>query len=147
MATSSPSTLVRLMTALVAALMFSGCMSIDIDGVSLCRDENWAESTLYFGRSTEANPISDEAWKTFVETEVTPRFPDGFSYLDGKGAWYNSAFKRTIYENSTLLIILHPDTRENRMKIAEVADAWRVTFNQQAVLRARQDVCVAFITE
>lgn len=147
MATCNPFSMARPVAALVAALILTGCMSIDIDGVSLCRDENWAGSTLYLGRSTEASPITDEAWKTFVEAEVTPRFPDGFTWMDGQGAWYNSAFKRTIYEDSTLLIILHPDSKENRKKVFEVASAYRVTFNQQAVLRARAATCVAFITD
>lgn len=128
-------------------LLLAGCMSIDIDGPSPCRDKAWAESTLYLGRTMNTKPVSDEAWRTFVETDVTPKFPDGFTYTNARGAWYNSVFKQTLYEDSTMLIILHADTDENRRKIEDVARAYRATFNQQAVLRARKSVCVAFITE
>ena len=131
----------------IATLLLSGCMSVDIQGLPLCRGELWSESTLYLGRTMNGAPISDQSWKTFVESDVTPRFPDGFTMLHGQGAWRRQGTEETGYETSTLLIILHPDTVQDRRKITEVAEAWRSTFNQEAVLKARGNVCVEFITE
>ena len=131
----------------IATLLLSGCMSVDIQGLPLCRGELWSESTLYLGRTMNGVPISDQSWKAFVESDVTPRFPDGFTMLHGQGAWRRQGSEETGYETSTLLIILHPDTDQDRRKISDVAEAWRTTFSQEAVLRARGNVCVDFITE
>lgn len=128
-------------------MLAAGCMSFDFDNKTACTGERWLESTLYLGRTMNRAPISDEAWQDFVESDVTPRFPDGFTFLNGHGAWKNARLGKTIYENSTLLIILHPDTEQGRRKITEIAEAWRATFNQDAVLRARGNVCVDFIAE
>lgn len=137
----------KIIAALWFAMLASGCMSIDLDNKTTCPDEPWQESTLYLGRTMNQAPISDEAWQAFVESEVTPRFPDGFTFLNGHGAWKSAQLGRTMYENSTLLIILHPDTEQDRLKVEEIAEAWRIAFNQEAVLRSRGKMCVDFIAE
>ncbi len=96
--------------ALLLAMLASGCMSIDLDRKTACAGERWLESTLYLGRTMNREPVSDEAWQAFVESDVTPRFPDGFTFLNGHGAWKNAQLGKTIFENSTLLIFLHPDS-------------------------------------
>lgn len=138
---------IQVSVLLLMSLVLQGCMSIDIDGFPLCRSELWSESTLYLGRGLEAAGISDEAWQDFVESDVTPRFPDGFSIIEARGAWRNRTLSRTTYENTTVLVILHPNTNEDRSKIREIADAYRTAFNQEAVLWARSSACVAFVTE
>ena len=130
----------------LVALLVTGCVSIDIDRTPGCSGEIWLESTLYLGRTMNRATISEEAWQSFVETDVTLRFPDGFTFLNGHGAWRNAKSGKTMYEKSTLLIILHPDTIEKSEKITEVAEAYRTTFNQEAVLNSNKQVCVEFIT-
>lgn len=131
----------------LAAFLCTGCLSIDIDRKTDCTGDTWLESTLYLGRTMNKAPISDEAWQRFVENDVTPRFPDGFTFLNGRGAWKNAQFGKTMYENSTLLIILHPETEQELSKIREIAGAYRTTFKQEAVLQSHGKVCVDFITE
>lgn len=135
----------RLAILSIAALLVTGCVSIDLDRKTGCSGETWLESTLYLGRTLNRAPISDEAWQRFVESDVTPRFPDGFTFLNGRGAWKNAKVGKTMYENSTLLIILHPDTELELQKITDVAKAYRTTFNQEAVLNSHKKVCVDFI--
>lgn len=131
---------------LITVLLFTGCMSIDIDKAANCSGEDWLESTLYLGRTMNGTPISDEAWQSFIESDVTLRFPDGFTFLNGRGAWKNAKAGKTMYENSTLLIILHPDTMQELSKIRDMAKAYHATFDQEAVLQSHKKVCVDFIT-
>ena len=135
----------KIIAAFSLAMLVTGCMSIDLDRTVSCSGEDWLESTLYLGRTMNRAPVSDEAWQAFVESDVTPRFPDGFTFLNGHGAWKNAQLGKTIYENSTLLIILHPDTDQNRSNVQAMAEAYRTTFDQEAVLKSHKKVCVEFI--
>lgn len=50
----------------------------------------WVRSELYFSVGDEDDPGSaiDEAhWRAFLDREVSPRFPDGLTVLDGYGQW------------------------------------------------------------
>ena len=48
--------------------------------------EQFAEYRLFFGRSLgTVEVVSEEAWRTFLADEVTPRFPDGLTVLDAAG--------------------------------------------------------------
>ena len=48
--------------------------------------ERYAEYDLFFGRGKGgAEAMSDDAWARFLAREVTPRFPDGLTVLDGFG--------------------------------------------------------------
>src|SRR5215470_13445579 len=38
------------------------------------------------GRENAAN-VSDWAWQTFVDREITPRFPDGMTFVPANGQW------------------------------------------------------------
>lgn len=134
-----------IVAALWLTMLAAGCMSFDFDNKTACTGERWLESTLYLGRTMSREPVSDEAWQAFVESDVTPRFPAGFTFLNGHGAWKNAQLGKTIYEKSTLLIILHPDTDQDRSKVQAMAEAYRTTFNQEAVLKSHKKVCVEFI--
>lgn len=138
---------IRPLSMLVLALpLFTGCMAIDIDGLPLCQGETWTETTLYLGRGLSKASISDTAFREFIEEEVTPRFPSGFTMSHGEGAWKNTMLGKTIYEKSTMLIVLHPTSKPDRTALREIAEAYRIRFHQQAVIEARHPVCVTFVT-
>ena len=43
---------------------------------------------LVFGRNLGADgKVSDPQWAEFVDEDVTPRFPDGFTVKDASGEW------------------------------------------------------------
>lgn len=135
------------MTLAVTLPLLTGCLSVDIEGMPICQDDTWSQTTLYLGRGISGASIGDEAFRAFIEEEVTPRFPSGFTLSHGEGAWKNTMLKNTIYEKSTMLIVLHPGSKTERQVLREIANAYRTRFHQQAVIEARHNVCVAFITE
>jgi hypothetical protein len=92
------------------------------------------QTTLYLGRSVPAGgEVSDDALARFVAEEVTPRFPDGFTLLDGAGAWRDRVSGQTIRERTVILILIHPPAR--REAAEEIAAAYASRFGQQSVLR------------
>jgi hypothetical protein len=80
--------------------------------------------------------ITNEEWSKFLEDEVTPRFPDGFTVLEGYGQFKNKSGK-IVKEGSKVLIVLYPKKAfaDADRKIDEVRTAYNKAFQQQSVLR------------
>ena len=72
---------------LIAGFILAGCGGY---AVSTCPEgtDSFAEYQLFFGRSNAGGEVvSDETWAAFLADTVTPRFPDGFTVVDGAGQW------------------------------------------------------------
>ena len=49
--------------------------------------DQFVKYELFMGRSNASGEVvDDDAWATFLGETVTPRFPDGLTVLDGRGA-------------------------------------------------------------
>lgn len=92
------------------------------------------EVDLYFGE------IGEQAWKTFLDEEVTPRFPDGLSVLDIYGQYRNrqGAIER---ERSKLLVIVVFDAPAHAARVQAIVDSYIHRFRQESVLRVERAVC------
>lgn len=99
--------------------------------------------TLYFGTSGPKGAMSSEAWREFLDSTITPRFPEGLSVWPAAGQW-KSANGTIVHEASYILNIIHPDTPANETAIAEISSAFKARFSQEAVLRVRGSACVSF---
>jgi hypothetical protein len=92
---------------------------------------------LYFGINVPGGgTVSEQEWNSFLNDEVTPKFPDGFTVLDGYGQWKNKEGK-IVKEKSKVLIVLYPKNSfaEADKKIDEIRVAYNKAFHQQSVLR------------
>ncbi len=99
---------------------------------------------LVFGMSRPGAPeIGVEAWNAFVDREVTPRFADGLTTLEGRGQWRNRAGDLIKEPSRILLIWLHAAPAEEA-KIEDIRRAWMVQQQQDSVLRADEVSCVRF---
>ncbi len=101
------------------------------------KSEKFLRTELYFGRSKpDGTMVSEAEWSRFLVDVVTPRFPDGFTVLSGKGQ-YREKSGRIVAEPSEVLILLYArKTREaNRLKIEEIRRAYMKQFSQESVLR------------
>jgi Protein of unknown function (DUF3574) len=97
--------------------------------------EAYVREELYFGRSQPGGgEVTEEQWQKFVDTEVTPRFPDGLTVLDAYGQFLNSA-GILAREDSKVLILLYVSTPERERSIQEIIDAYKSRFQQESVLR------------
>jgi hypothetical protein len=91
-------------------------------------------SELVFGRlKPDGVVVTDAEWRAFVEGEVTPRFPDGFTVQDVLGQ-YRGRDGRIVAEPSKILLIVHGADAGIRAKIQEIRDAYRRLFQQESVL-------------
>tara|TARA_R110002124_G_scaffold118987_2_gene276648 strand:- start:198 stop:578 length:381 start_codon:yes stop_codon:yes gene_type:complete len=100
------------------------------------------QSTLYFGLSRpDGGQVEEAQWQDFLARDVTPRFPDGFTVVDGRGQW-RDAKAVIISEATKLLIIVHPLSDENTQAISELKAAYVKRFHQESVFQTDQDVRV-----
>jgi hypothetical protein len=103
-----------------------------------------ARLELLFGMSRRDAPqISDEEWQSFVDQEVTPRFPDGLTVMQAYGQWRNS---RGIIakENSRVLLIWYQPKPESDERIEAIRSAYKARFKQESVMRVDSFSCVSF---
>ncbi|MBN8897856.1 MAG: DUF3574 domain-containing protein [Rhodospirillales bacterium] len=95
---------------------------------------------LYFGRGA----ASDADWARFVDRIVAPALPDGFTVLDGDGAWLNPQTGMTGRERSSVLVVAIEDRPDRRAALERVRAAYRQDFHQQSVGLTIAPVCGDF---
>lgn len=108
---------------------------------------NWLRSELYFSVGDEGDPGSaiDEAqWRAFLDREVSPRFPDGLTVLDGYGQWLFRGEGRPRRQRAKVLVVLHEDSPARRADIEAIRLAWKRATGHQSVLWASQPARVSF---
>lgn len=107
----------------------------------------WVDTKLYFGLGPADHPdqgISENEWHTFLDKEVTPRFPAGLSVVDVYGQWQGKNETRPERLRTKMLIIDYPDTAENRAKIDAIRSAWKKKTGDQSVMRVTEPADVSF---
>jgi hypothetical protein len=98
----------------------------------------------FLGRNIGARPgVSAAAFRAFLDTEVTPRFPDGFSLADAQGQ-FRGADGTLVREAAFRLTVLLPDPATQRARLTEVAAAYKARFRQEAVLVVETPACFKF---
>ena len=108
---------------------------------------NWVDTRLYFGLGPadhQTKGVSEQAWRDFLDHEVTPRFPSGLSVLEVYGQWQGKQQTAPDRERSKLLVIDYPDTFENEANIDAIRIAWKKRTGAQSVLKVTQPAKVSF---
>ena len=100
----------------------------------------WVVADLLFGRSH----VSEASWARFLATEVTPRFPDGFTVLDAKGQWRESGGQKISRERGKVLTIALPPSADNDERLQKIIEAYKTRFKQQSVGLIVRSACVSF---
>jgi hypothetical protein len=136
--------------ALLLALL-AGCAAPDAvrhrGAIPPAQSQGWVDTRLYFGLGPADQPqqgVSEQAWREFLDHEVTPRFPDGLSVLDVYGQWQGAQQSSPERLRSKLLVIDHADTAENRARVEAIRAAWKRRTGDQSVLRVTQPADVSF---
>lgn len=94
-------------------------------------------TTLYFGLGLQDGSVLPEtAWNEFVEKEIVPRFPDGFSIQPADGHWEHEG--KPVHEPSRLLILVHPTSAAIDQKLEALRTIYSQKFQQDSVLRIDQ---------
>jgi hypothetical protein len=110
--------------------------------------EPWVRTELFFGTAKpDGTAVSEAEWDAFLDAEITPRFPDGLTVLDGAGQW-QEADGDIIEERSKVVVLLYPRAAEaeSHAEIEAIRTAYEQRFAQESVLRADDDrpVCASF---
>lgn len=99
---------------------------------------------LVFGMARKnGGEVSEAEWRAFLDSEVTPRFPDGLTVLTGYGQWRGGTGS-LVKETSRMLLIWYPGSADGDARIEAIRAAYRNRFGQESVLRAEGSSCVSF---
>jgi len=79
-----------------------------------------------------------------VGREITTRFPDGLTILDGRGQWLDPKTKRIVREPSSVVMIALPGNAEDHDRLDLIADLYKRQFRQQSVGIIVRPACVSF---
>ncbi|WP_206859979.1 DUF3574 domain-containing protein [Lysobacter changpingensis] len=139
--------------ALFAAVALTGCATtasttavMHGDASRPAQSSGWVRSELYFAVGNEdGTGVIDEArWRAFLDAEVTPRFPDGLTVLDGYGQWRFQQGGRLVRQRAKVLVVLHADSVRPHEDIEAIRLAWKRMTGHESVLWARSAVEVSF---
>jgi hypothetical protein len=145
----------RFASIVLAGVLLSGCMAsvapatatLQGDVAHPAQTQGWVDTKLYFGLGLVGDPasgVSEQRWRDFLDTEVTPRFPDGLSVVDVYGQWQGKGQPAPERLRSKMLVIDYPDTAANRAKVEAIRAAWKQRTGDQSVLRVTQPAEVSF---
>ena len=99
---------------------------------------------LYFGAGrVNAPEVTREQWEAFLDAEITPRFPDGLTFVEARGQW-RGASGAIVRERSWLLIVMAPPGEASEAAVEAIRAAWKSRFDQDSVMRANSVACVTF---
>lgn len=116
------------------------------------KTQGWVETQLYFGLGPSDAPgkgVSEQTWRAFLDKEVTPRFPAGFSVLDVYGQWLNKPGRGEAPSpperiRSKMIIVVYHSTPEEAARIDAIRTAWKALTGDQSVLRVTTSADVSF---
>jgi Protein of unknown function (DUF3574) len=133
--------MLRPLAVSIVAVMNAGCAGVP----SCALGEAMIETQLYFGMSKPSGAqVSERAWQAFVMAQIAPRFPEGFSVLDGAGFWRDAKTQETISEKSKVVVRMHAPGADSDAAIGAIVTAYKTEFQQDAVMRVDRPVCAQF---
>jgi hypothetical protein len=101
---------------------------------------------LYFGRDIPGGgQVSNEQWKLFSDSTVSPRFPEGYTERDANGKWLDTDIRQTITEPTKVLTFVGKKSKARQAGLDTVIQVYIQQYHQQAVLRVDSKVRVKFV--
>jgi hypothetical protein len=125
---------------LACGLGVSGCAQRPLAPACPDRMTAMTSELLYFGTSSPRGPVTPAQWTGFLERNVAPRFPDGFTVWQADGQWRGESGE-VEREGSYVLNVVHAGG--SAQHFAAIIDAYKTQFQQEAVLRVQGNVCVS----
>lgn len=115
-----------------------------IDACAAAAARPTLSAQLLFGlRQRDGRLVSPRAWRRFLDTRITPRFPEGLTVLSGQGRW-RGADGRILSEPSRIVLIV---TRHEPGAIAAlraIRAEYAAAFAQDAVGLVLSRSCASF---
>ncbi|MFL5295454.1 MAG: DUF3574 domain-containing protein [Phenylobacterium sp.] len=129
----------------IAMLLLAGCATVPPPAPACPAGQTYQRTAqLFFGRNAgDAPRITDAAFRRYVDEELTPRFPDGLTVMDGGGKWRGDE-NRLIREASKVVLIVLPAKRDADSRVQAARAAYKSRFHQNSVMLVTQASCVSF---
>ena len=111
-----------------------------------CRSGTTAgmRAELLLGRNAgQQLGVTRGQFRAFLDAEVTPRFPNGFTIIDANGQWREGPEAGIVREPSFALLVVLRDDADGARRLQEIADAYKHRFQQQSVLVSLSRTCFA----
>ena len=126
--------LMKTVTTVLMLCWMCGCAS----------QPQWVRYELCFGLSADSGrtSITELQWQQFRDTEIAPRFPDGFTLTRAEGYWKNGSTNYS--EPSEILLVVAPDTEATRKNLDAITAAYSRRFIQDSVLEIKSPASVDF---
>ena len=99
---------------------------------------------LFGSERPDGSVISEAEWAGFLQSEITPRFPDGFTVLAGRGEWRDTETGKIGGEPSHVVMIASEDSARTGANLDAVAQAYKQRFSQKSVGVLLTPACAAF---
>ena len=127
---------------MISCIFVSACTSAPVNN---CKpgQEIAVHDSIYFGTGKKEGFVTQEEWSTFLDTTVAPRFPEGLTVSSASGQW-RGADGEIIKEHSYVLTLVHPETENKENTISEIINTYKNKFQQEAVLRVKNEACISF---
>ena len=127
-----------------SAAILTGCAALPPAAVCPAGQSEGREVQLFFGRNIgDQLGVSEADFQSFVDQELTPRFPNGLTVLDAAGQW-RGASGVIGREPSKVVILVLPGRAGEEDRLAAVRQAYKARFSQEAVLMTVQPTCLGF---
>ncbi len=129
---------------LVAAILVVASVAQAQQAVCPSPAKPMLRAELYFGRNIGGHlGVSERDWSLFVARELTTRFPDGLTVIDGHGQWRGRT-GAIVREPNKIVIVFVPDDVATRERIKAATAAYKRHFKQDSVAIITRAVCVEF---
>ena len=90
-------------------------------------------SRLYFGLDSHQGPILPADFDAFVDTCITPRFPEGLTRFQADGQWKGKG-DTVLKERSVVIEIVRTFSEDGNRKVREIVESYKRRFLQEAVM-------------
>ena len=100
------------------------------------RPARFVRTELFFGTATPDSAVTEAQFLAFLDTEVSPRFPEGLTVFKGHGR-FTGENGVLVKEEPFVVILLHPfeSFKSSNGKIEAIREAYKRQFEQETVLR------------
>lgn len=117
---------------LVASLAISVAVAIAPTGVEAA---GLIQRDLFFGRNIAGGgQVSDAEFEAFVDSNITPRFPDGLTIFAADGQFLDST-NTLVREPANVVTLFTEDSVESELAVSQIVAEYLETFNQESVLQ------------
>jgi len=127
-------------TILVLALGLAGCMGAPAKLACPAGQAQLRTAQLFLAAKPPVK-LNEADLRRFVDQEVTPRFPDGVTVVNGGGQW-KGAENQMMRDAAKVVMIVLPPKGDPAAKVEAVRAAYRTRFKQDSVLVLPPPSCV-----